>query len=202
MWTAGETKRGVETAARAALAARLVGAQPALSLLSFRLGEDLYAVELARVREIVPFQGAVWLPGYAAAVRGAVPLRGEAVPAVELAAALGLPASEVTPESCLLIVEAGRAAARAPVGLIADAVREIVAVDAAAVAAPPPQLGALAEHLSGVVAHGGGWLRLIHCDRLLGANPRVRGAADLAAERPPGGPGTDGQSPAHEGNGR
>jgi purine-binding chemotaxis protein CheW len=152
-----------------------------LRLLSFRLGADDYAVDLGRVREILPYVGASWLPGFAAAVRGAVDLRGEAVPAIELAAAFGLPAAEATPESCLLVVEAGAAAQSAAVGLIADAVRGIVELDRAELAAASREPGGeLGEHLDGVVAHGGTSLRVIDLDRLLEVNPRVRGPADLA----------------------
>jgi purine-binding chemotaxis protein CheW len=159
------------------------GAAPPLVLLSFRLGADEYAIELARVREIVPFVGATWLPGFAVAVRGAVDLRGEAVPAIELAAAFGLPASDPTAESCLLVVEAEPTGQRAAVGLIADAVRDIVELAPAELAAAPPELaGAAADHLAGLAARGDHFLRVVDLDRLLGSNPRVRGPADLAAD--------------------
>jgi purine-binding chemotaxis protein CheW len=156
--------------------------EPGLRLLSFQLGAHEYAVELVRVREIVRFAGATWLPGFAAAVRGAVDLRGEAVPAVELAAALGLPASAVTPASCLVVVEVGRAGEPATVGLLVDAVCEIVDLDRAELAAAPRELdGGLAEHLSGVAVCRGTSVRVIDLDRLLSANERVRGPADVAA---------------------
>jgi len=145
-----------------------------LQLLSFRLGADEYGVDLVRVREIVPFVGAAWLPGFAVAVRGAVDLRGEAVPAIELATALGLPAAEATPQSCVLVVEAGRAGEPAAVGLIVDAVRGIVEIDRAKLASAPFELGGVVEHLDGVAEQGGTVVRVIDLDRLLNANERVR----------------------------
>jgi purine-binding chemotaxis protein CheW len=163
-------------------------------LLSFWVGADDYALEVERVREIVPFSGATWLPGFAAAVRGVVELRGEAVAVVELAAALGLDAAPATPERCLLVVEAGGSGEPALVGLLADGVRDIVelagAGEAAGEAVEACDLSReLAEQLSAVVSSPNGAVRVIDLDRLLGANPRVRGPVDVDSGRGAGGRG-------------
>jgi hypothetical protein len=102
-------------------------------------------------------------------VRGAVEVRGEAVVAIELVAALGLPAADLGGDRCLLVVDAGATAEGAVVGLIADA------------------LGDLLEE-EGVAPQGEGSLRVLDLERLLRANPWVRGPADLAASpHPPAG---------------
>ncbi len=161
-------------------ATRPSGAGSPRRLLSFRLGADEYAVALDRVCEILPFAGATWLPGFAVAVRGAVDLRGEALPAVELATALGLPVARVTSQSCLVVVRVGQADGGAAVGLIADAARQILELDDQLAAVPENLEGSLADQLCGVVEASGNVVRVIDLDRLLGANERVRGPADIA----------------------
>jgi purine-binding chemotaxis protein CheW len=155
-----------------------------LRLLSFRLGADEYGMDFARVREIVPFVGATWLPGFAVAVRGAVDVHGQAVPAIELATAFGLPAAEATPQSCVLVVEAGRDDEPATVGLIVDGLRGIVEMDRAELASVPSGLGGVGEHLDGVAAHGETAVRVIDLDRLLHANERVRVQSAAGSYRP------------------
>lgn len=166
------------------MTAEVRSSRPALApvLLSFRLGADDYAVELARVREVVLLDRVDWLPGFAPAVRGVVDLRGEPVLAVDLATAIGLAPAAVTAESSLVVVEAGRPGETGVVGLIVDSVRDIVEVDAAELSAAATRLAdGVVEPLSGVVGLAGGAMRVVDLDRLLGANPWVRGPADLAA---------------------
>ena len=160
-------------------------AAPALGLLSFRLGADDYAVDVGRVRQIVPFAGAAWLPGFAPAVRGAVEVHGKAIAAVDLAAALGLASSPPTAESCLLIVETGGTHEDAVVGLIVDAPRDLLELDEPT--GPPDTRRAheaQAGPLGSVRSHDGVEVRVIDLDRLLEANPSVRGAGRGAASRP------------------
>jgi purine-binding chemotaxis protein CheW len=102
-------------------------AQTLISLLSFRLGEQEYALPLDRVREIVPLPGHIsTLPRPETAVLGVTTLRESLLPLVSLRALLGMAAnSGHGPRGKVVVVSLGEGA----VGLVVDATREILRVD-------------------------------------------------------------------------
>jgi purine-binding chemotaxis protein CheW len=102
-------------------------AQTLISLLSFRLGEQEYALPLDRVREIVPLPGHIsTLPRPETAVLGVITLRDRLLPLVSLRALLGMAAnSELGPRGKIVVVSLGDGA----VGVVVDATREILRVD-------------------------------------------------------------------------
>jgi purine-binding chemotaxis protein CheW len=102
-------------------------AQKLISLLSFRLGAQEYALPLDRVREIVPLPGHISiLPRPETAVLGVITLRDRLLPLVSLRALLGMAASSGHgPRGKVVVVSLGDGA----VGLVVDATREILRVD-------------------------------------------------------------------------
>ena len=102
-------------------------AQPLVSLLSFDLGLQEYALPLDCVREIIPQPDHISeLPRLETAVLGVMTLRDRLLPLVSLRALLGLPVDN-RPEQRgkVLVVPMGDRA----VGVVADATREILRVD-------------------------------------------------------------------------
>jgi hypothetical protein len=84
------------------------------------------------------------------------------------------------------VVDAGASVAGAVVGLIADELGDLVDLERGASLEVPRELPhPLAEQLAGVVSHQERSFRLLDLDRVLSANPRVRGPADLAATGEP-----------------
>lgn len=124
---------GVSTthaATRSAVAIGSATAAPAqrmISLLSFRLGEQEYALPLDRVREIVPVAGHIsTLPRPETAVLGVITLRDRLLPLVSLRALLGMTADGWHgSHGKVVVVSLGDGA----VGLVVDATREILRVD-------------------------------------------------------------------------
>jgi purine-binding chemotaxis protein CheW len=101
--------------------------QALISLLSFRLGEQEYALPLERVREIVPLPDHIsTLPRPETAVLGVITLRDRLLPLVSLRALLGMAANgEREPRGKVVVVSLGDGA----VGVVVDATREILRVD-------------------------------------------------------------------------
>ena len=101
--------------------------QALLSLLSFRLGEQEYALPLDRVREIVPMPDHISaLPRPETAVLGVITLRDRLLPLVSLRALLGMAADgKRGSRGKVVVVSLGDGA----VGVVVDATREILRVD-------------------------------------------------------------------------
>lgn len=97
-----------------------------LRLVLFRLGPLSCAVPAGMVREVIPVDRAVRIPGAAAAISGLVNLRGTLLTVVDGRRALGV--SDASAPESVLVVDRGTVA----IGLAVDEVEDLVEVDAAA----------------------------------------------------------------------
>lgn len=151
---------------------RSVGApEPTADLtqyLTFLIAGEEYAVGILRVKEIIEHEPMTRLPAAPPSIRGVINLRGAVVPVVDLAVKFGLPALEVTRRTCFVIVELVDSGERTVVGLMADAVSQVVDLPPEEIE-PPPSFGTLAhaEHLLGLGKLGSGFALILDLDRLL-----------------------------------
>ncbi len=144
--------------------------------LSFLMGREEYAVDLVRVREIVRYEGATRVPRVPACVRGVVNLRGSVVPVIDLAVGLGMPQAAVTPQTCLVIIEVAVGLETSVLGLLADAVDQVLDLRAEDIE-PPPSFGTRvpAAYLLGMAKSDGRFVLLLDLERLLGEGGVLRG---------------------------
>ena len=146
--------------------------------LSFQLAGSDYAVGILQVKEILQYETVTRVPSMPASVRGVINLRGAVVPVIDLAVKFGQPATAVTNRTCVLIVEARLEGDRTVMGVMADAVREVLDLGPADVESPPAFGTAVrTDHLLGMAKVGRGFVLLLDLDRVISA-----GEKDLAAE--------------------
>jgi len=130
-------------------------------LLTFRLGEDPYAVPIERVREIVRLPAITPMPRVPECVRGVISLRGEMVEVIDLRRRLGLPDSPPTRTSRVVVLhDDGRATS----GLLVDGVNDVLRVPHEAISESAPSEDA---HVSGLCERGNGFVSLLDVDRVL-----------------------------------
>ena len=149
-----------------------VGAQ----YLGFQVAEEEYAIEILRVREILEYDTLTRLPNTPPSVRGVFNLRGRVVPVLDLAVKLGRDASPITKRSCVVVVEAHFAGRPTVMGVLADAVSEVLHLPASELE-PPPAFGARvgADCLLGLGRAGRRLVLVLDIDKLL-ATDRAEGA--------------------------
>lgn len=111
--------------------------QSELELLSFRIGENEYSVDIMSVREIRGWSKATTLPHSPGYVRGVINLRGSVLPVIDLAVRLGLDAEEPNARNVIIVVDVDGKT----LGLRVDAVSDILAIDETSLQ-PPPELSA------------------------------------------------------------
>jgi purine-binding chemotaxis protein CheW len=148
--------------------------------LSFTLAGSDYAVGILQVKEILQYETVTRVPSVPPSVRGVINLRGSVVPVIDLAVKFGLAPTPVTKRTCILIVESSLAGERAVVGLVADAVREVLELSRDDVE-PPPSFGTQVrvDYLVGMAKSGKGFVLLLDLDRVLSA-----GEGELAGPAP------------------
>ncbi|TMV93689.1 chemotaxis protein CheW [Thioclava sp. BHET1] len=108
-----------------------------LELLSFRLGEEEYSVDIMSVREIRGWTRATPLPHAPAYVRGVINLRGTVLPVVDLSVRLGMAPVKGDARNVIIVVQLGGQSA----GLLVDAVSDILNLPRSELQ-PPPDLAA------------------------------------------------------------
>jgi purine-binding chemotaxis protein CheW len=160
--SAGSPPRGVVDPGAAAPSAAAGPTQ----LISFAIGDDQYGVDIMAVREIKGWTAITHLPRQPDYVRGVLNLRGVIVPIVDLRCRFGQGLTEATALHIVIIVQIGSKL----VGLLADRVLDIVALDGIQIQ-PVPRVvqSSRVEFLAGLVTIDGAMIALIDLPHLLAA---------------------------------
>lgn len=108
--------------------------------LTFHLAAEVFAIDIRSVREIIQYGAMTTVPLMPSFVRGVINLRGSVVPVIDLHARFGRPAAQVGKKTCVVIFDAMRDGERVELGLMVDAVSEVVDIAADAIE-PPPNFG-------------------------------------------------------------
>ncbi|MBN9517579.1 purine-binding chemotaxis protein CheW [bacterium] len=156
------------TATTPAHAGKTVFAAGGGQFLTFRLADEDYGVEILRVQEIKGYTRVTPLPNTPPEVRGVMNLRGTVVPILDLRTRFGMPGVEPDRFTVVVVVTVGPKV----VGLVVDAVSDVLNVSPAELV-PPPDLGAGVDTslLTGMARAGDRLVTLLNIDRLIGATP-------------------------------
>ncbi|CAM2155457.1 purine-binding chemotaxis protein CheW [Pararobbsia alpina] len=109
--------------------------------LTFQLAGEMFAIGILAIKEIIEYGMPSMVPMMPPSVRGVINLRGAVVPVIDLQARFGQPSSPVGKRTCIVIVEIPMGSEYQVVGVVVDAVSEVVDIDAADIE-PPPSFGA------------------------------------------------------------
>jgi purine-binding chemotaxis protein CheW len=150
--------------------------------LTFLVAGDEYAVGILRVREIIQYPTVTRVPRTPAWVRGAINLRGSVVPVVDLAVKFGLPPSELGRSACIVLTEVRLDGEPVVMGMIADAVRQVVDLPPTNVhAAPTFGTRVKLEFLEGMGRVEERMVLLLDIDRVLSADEVVAATVGVDA---------------------
>ncbi len=149
-------------------AAAAKGADLSGQYLTFVLGGETYAVDSSAVREIIQYSSMTAVPLMPDFVRGVINLRGSVVPVIDLQARLGGSITEFGKKTCIVIFDVPRDGERVELGLMVDAVSEVIAVPGSHIE-PPPQFGGglRREFIRGMAKVGGRFVILLETDKAL-----------------------------------
>jgi purine-binding chemotaxis protein CheW len=105
--------------------------------ITFKLGDELFAIDVAQVREVLELPLITRVPTAPAYMRGVVNVRGKAVPIVDLRAKFGLPSTTDTLNSRIVVMELMLDGESTVVGGVADSVHEVIELEGAQIEPPP-----------------------------------------------------------------
>ncbi len=131
----------VTTPAQATSAFRLTAAkEETLQYLTFSLGDEVFAMDIRSVREIIQYGSMTIVPLMPAFVRGVINLRGAVVPVIDLQSRFGRATAQVGKKTCVIIFDVGPEGDKVELGLLVDAVSEVIDIAPTQIE-PPPQFG-------------------------------------------------------------
>jgi purine-binding chemotaxis protein CheW len=135
-----------------------------IQIACFRLGDDVYAADIMRIKEIIRPQKLTSLPKSPAFVEGVLNLRGTVIPVIDLRKRFDFPVADHDKDTRLLIVTVGRQL----LGLEVDEVTEVITLHVKNIK-PPPQVvnGVSAEYLVGVCLAKDSLIMLLNLDKIL-----------------------------------
>jgi purine-binding chemotaxis protein CheW len=156
--------------------------------LSFTIAGTDYGLPILTVKEILQHEEGTRVPGTPPSIRGVINVRGQVVPVVDLAVKFGRGETAVTKRTCILVVEAEVGGDRLTVGVLADAVNEVLDLPLAEIeAAPTFGANVRVDYLTGMGKVGRGFVLLLDADRVLSASEAelaTQAAAAQAAASP------------------
>ncbi len=109
--------------------------------LTFTLWGEMFAVAILNVKEIIEFGTVTEIPMMPSFIRGVINLRGAVVPVIDLSCRFGGKATEVARRTCIVIIELEEADTKHDIGVMVDAVSEVLEIAQADIE-PPPMFGA------------------------------------------------------------
>ena len=108
--------------------------------LTFKLGCEVFATDVAKVREVLDFTAITKIPKTPDFMSGVINLRGNVVPVVDLRLCFEMSKTEKTVNTCIVVVEMIVDGERTVIGALADSVEEVIDLDPEQIQ-PPPRIG-------------------------------------------------------------
>ncbi len=118
----------------------VAGITETVQYLTFKLADETFAVEVAKVREILDFSTVTKVPQTPDFMRGVINLRGSVVPVVDMRLKFGMSETEKTVDTCIIVLEITLDNETAVVGALADSVQEVLELEPENIE-PAPRIG-------------------------------------------------------------
>ena len=97
--------------------------------LTFALGPEEYGLEILKVREIIGYMDITAVPQTPVYVKGVINLRGQVIPVVDLRAKFGMETTDVTDQTCIIVVEITQKGRNFSTGIVVDHVQEVLDIE-------------------------------------------------------------------------
>ena len=139
-------------------------------VLTFALGQEVYGVDILRVKEIRGWSPVTRIPQSPPAVLGVLNLRGAIVPIIDLRVRFAMQTAEFNAVTVVIVLSLRTAEGQRECGIVVDSVRDVVDITADSVRPAPSMHGAPAsEFIEGITTLGEQMLILFNADCLVSA---------------------------------
>jgi purine-binding chemotaxis protein CheW len=142
-----------------------------IQFLTFKLGEEMFALNIAKVREVLDFTTVTRVPRTPDFMRGVINLRGSVVPVVDLRRKFNMAISENTVNTCIIISEVTVDGDTTVLGCLADSVQEVIDLGPEHIATAP-RIGTKlrTEFIKGMGKQNDRFVIILDIDRVFSAD--------------------------------
>jgi purine-binding chemotaxis protein CheW len=139
--------------------------------LTFKLGNEVLAIDVAKVREVLDFTTITKIPRTPDFMRGVINLRGSVVPVLDLRLAFQMEATGKTVNSCIIVVDVELEEERLVIGALADSVEEVAELEPDQIQ-PAPSIGTSVrtDFIRGMGKRDSGFLMILDIDRVFNSS--------------------------------
>jgi purine-binding chemotaxis protein CheW len=139
--------------------------------LTFRLDEEVFALDIAQVREVLDYTNITRVPRTPEFMRGVINLRGSVVPVVDMRLKFGMTKTEQTVNTCIIIAEISIDGDTTVLGALADSVQEVIELSAEQIE-PAPRIGTRlrTEFIRGMGKRDEEFVIILDIDRIFSAD--------------------------------
>lgn len=138
--------------------------------LTFALTNEAYGISILKVKEIIQMMSVTAVPRTPPYVKGVINLRGKVIPVVDLRLRFGIEPSDYTERTCIIVVEISGKAGNVVVGIVVDAVSEVLNIKNEIIEDTPAFGTELnTDYILGMAKMEGGVKILLDIDRVLNA---------------------------------
>jgi purine-binding chemotaxis protein CheW len=139
--------------------------------LTFKLGEEMFALEVAQVREILDFTTITKVPRAPEFMRGVINVRGSVVPVVDMRPKFGMLQTEKTVDTRIVVMEITFDDELCVIGALADAVHNVIELDPGLIEAAP-RIGAKwnTDFIKGIGKQDDAFIIILEVDRIFSAH--------------------------------
>ena len=135
--------------------------------LTFKLDNEVFALDVATVREVLDFTTVTRIPRTPEFMRGVINLRGGVVPVVDLRLAFGMSVTEKTVNTCIIVMEVRLEGETSIIGALADSVEEVIDLEPEQIE-PAPTIGTAikTDFIRGMGKRESDFLMILDIDRV------------------------------------
>ena len=108
--------------------------------LTFKMEEEIFALDVGKVREILDYTTITKVPQTPDYLKGVINLRGSVVPVVDMRLKFNMPAQDRTVDTCIIVVEITIEQEQTILGALVDSVQEVFELEPSQVE-PAPRIG-------------------------------------------------------------
>lgn len=139
--------------------------------LTFRLAEEVFALDISKVREVLDYRKVTKVPRTPEFMRGVINLRGNVVPVVDMRLKNGMSRTTETVNTCIIIVEVAFGGDTTVLGALADSVQEVIELEPGQIE-PAPRLGTHlnTEFIKGMGKAGENFIIILDIDKVFSSD--------------------------------
>ncbi len=145
---------------------------------TFKIENELYAIDVFKIREILEVPEITKVPGMPAMIRGVINIRGSVVPVLDMKMKFGQDRTEQNQDTAVIVTEISNNDGTVQIGIMVDSAREVITLDPENIE-EPPRLGIFIDnkYLSGMGKINEEFVIILNIDKILSENELSQVAA-------------------------